>query len=168
MQKIACSPMWLRLALFMDGSITIDLRMVQATRVGIRRIFYYRKAMLQRQAEGTGYMPAGREELDMHDYIKGAGGAMFENTLVAIVLGDNNMARMVAILNGGVLPCNPPCHISLVTAPRLVYLCTSISYFVFFPGHLDSASYKPHISCLLIAHIPLICACVLIWPLLGT
>lgn len=82
--------------------------------------------MLQRQAEGTGYMPAGREELDMRDYIKRAGGAMFENTLVAIVLGDNNMARMVAILNGGVLPCNPPCHNSLVTAPRLVYLCTSI------------------------------------------
>lgn len=66
----------------------------------MNRIFYHRKALLQRQAESLGYMPAGREELGMLDYVKGAGGAIFENMAASIVHGDNGMARMVAVLAG--------------------------------------------------------------------
>lgn len=70
----------------------------------MRRILYHRKALLQRQAERTGYMPVGREELKMRDYVKGAGGPMFENMLASTVHDDNNMARMVAVVAGRTFP----------------------------------------------------------------
>ena len=49
-------------------------------------------------------MPEGREELKMRDYIRGAGGPMFENMLASTVHDDNNIARMVAVVAGRTFP----------------------------------------------------------------
>lgn len=94
---------------------------MQATRTGINALHTYRKALLQRQAEGTGLMPEGLVALDMRDYARCAGGPVFDRLMATLVVDDGRMTAILRVLTGGAYPCKLR---GLLQTLRCMHACT--------------------------------------------
>lgn len=83
----------------LGNGVAIGESEFQVTPEGIRQALYFRKALLQHLV--CGLEPVSDEAIGLRDYVKGAGGEVFETCVRQLASDDHGMADWLEVISMG-------------------------------------------------------------------